>query len=191
MNTFHLVYLIEVAIILNFALRELNLKDLNNLINGAKNDAEDSIRLSNDVYCKDRYNKLVALIQGKRKCKDSDSSIIIVWNSRFLCNLYNWVRSGYAYHISGFSIILNIVILFYITISNNNTVWVFYTFLALITATIIHSLFLIFFTDNIKKYLAGKGEEDGEVVKLFKDLKKCIEYKKIKDTQYITQDNKK
>ncbi len=186
-DTFHLVYLIEVAIILNFALRELNIKDLINSTRAAQNEANKIIKLNNSVYCKDRYDKLMTLIQGKRSFKDSDGSPVTVWDNGILCCLYFWIISGIANKISAFSIVLNIAILFWITFNHDNADWVFYIFSAIIGLTIFHALVLIFSTNSIASYLLGKDNQDGKVAQSYKDLERCVkENTKIEDKQYIT-----
>lgn len=173
MEIIHLAYLIEVAIILNFALRELNIKDLINvrietekrIKSATKSDTIDEVHIKNYI------RRLKALIYATPPYKE-DGVKINVWDSYWLRVCYWWITTKNASRVSAVSIVINILILYVIVVFHSTQY--FYYFLALITLTIIHPLILIFLSNKIKSYLLGEDGGDGKINKLFNHLSKSI-----------------
>lgn len=181
MEIIHLAYLIEVAIILNFALRELNIKDLINVrIKTEKRiKSETKSDTIDEVYIQNCIRRLKALIYADPPYKE-DGVKINVWDSNILRLIYGWVIGKKALIFSAVSIVLNIILLYVIVVLHFTQY--FYYFLALITLTIIHPLILIFLSNKIKSYLLGKDSNDGKINELFNHLSKSVkESKQVKN----------
>lgn len=177
MEIIHLAYLIEVAIILNFALRELNIKDLINV----RTKIEEKIKtetksdIIDEVYIKNCIRRLNALIYATPAYKE-DGVTINVWDSTILRLIYGWIIGKKSLIFSAASIVLNIILLYVIVVFHSTQY--FYHFLALITVTITHPLILIFSSNKIKSYLLGKDSNDGKINELFNHLSKSVKEKK-------------
>lgn len=176
MEIIHLAYLIEVAIILNFALRELNIKDLINVRIETEEDIKSETKSDtiDEVYIQNCIRRLKALIYATPPYKE-DGVKINVWGSNILRLIYGWIIGKKASIFSAVSIVLNIILLYVIVVFHSTQY--FYYFLALITLTIIHPLILIFLSNKIKSYLLGKDSNDGKIDELFNHLSKSIKEK--------------
>ena len=176
MESIHLAYLIEVAIILNFALRELNIKDLTSIRTKTENQIK-SINKSDSItgnYVKNCSKRLQALIYGESSYTE-DGSKVKVWDSNYLRICYKWVTTKKALIFSAISIITNIIVLYVIVVFHAEE-W-FYWFLLLITITIMHPLILLFSSNKIKDFLLGRDGEDGKIKKLTVNLEKSVKEK--------------
>jgi len=182
MEIIHLAYLIEVAIILNFALRELNIKDLISV----RRDTEEKIKLMtnsdtvDESHTKNCTKRIQALIYATPPHVENGAKVD-VWSNSVLRWIYGWIIDKKALVLSAISIIINIIILYIIVISHS-TQW-FYHFLALITLTIVHPLILIFSSNKIKSFLLGDNGDNGKILELLNHLSKSIkEQAKVNNT---------
>lgn len=179
-SSIHLAYLIEIAVVLNFALRELNIKDLISI----KIDTENKIKNINQSDSvtgnpvKNSSNRLQALIYAKPPYEE-DGSTVHVWSNCYLRVCYKWATTKKASIASAISIVVNVVVLYIIVIFHANSY--FYLFVFLITLTIIHPLVLLFSSNMIKKFLLGGDGEYGKIKELTDNLEKSAKESQVSE----------
>lgn len=173
MESIHLAYLIEIAIILNFALRELNIKDLINIRIGTEKRIKE-ITKSDEIiqnYVKNCSVRLRILIYGGSSYLE-DGVKVDVWNNNYLRWCYIWITTKKASIFSAVSIIINIIVLYIIVIFHCDE-W-FYYFLSLITITIIHPLVLVLSSNKIRDFLLSENGSVGKIQELINNLTKSV-----------------